>query len=247
LTADLSRLHVTVSNRFLKKLAAAKDALSHSRPGATNEGVLEAGLDALLERYAKRKGLLKRPRKADAGGTMPPSVAAKAGARRPMNVAPGTPRAGEIDLRAAPGALPTPPAINAAAAEAPAPAAPAPAAPAPAAPASGERFDIPAMPADADPGGYIPADVRREVWIRDRGCCQWPLAYGGICASTHRAQFDQKIARALGGKSTVENVRVLCRFHNDLAARQTFGDAHMDQFTRNPRAQPGPGPTRPRS
>src|SRR2546425_9464316 len=43
--------------------------------------------------------------------------------------------------------------------------------------------------------------------------------------STHR------IACALGGPSTTENVRLLCRFHNDLAARGTFGDG-MNQFTR---------------
>src|SRR6185369_4995128 len=48
LTADLSRLHVTVSKRFLAKLAAARDALSHSNPGANVEAVLEAGLDLLL-------------------------------------------------------------------------------------------------------------------------------------------------------------------------------------------------------
>ncbi|MFL5301343.1 MAG: HNH endonuclease, partial [Anaeromyxobacteraceae bacterium] len=38
LTADLSRLHVTVSKRFLAKLAAARDALSHSRPGREPRG-----------------------------------------------------------------------------------------------------------------------------------------------------------------------------------------------------------------
>ena len=46
-TADLSRLHVTVSRRFLAKLAAARDALSHGHPGANREAVLEAGLDLL--------------------------------------------------------------------------------------------------------------------------------------------------------------------------------------------------------
>ena len=50
LTADTRRFHVTVSRRFLAKLDAARDALSHSHPGATNEEILEAGLD-LLERH----------------------------------------------------------------------------------------------------------------------------------------------------------------------------------------------------
>jgi hypothetical protein len=56
LTADLRRLHVTVSKRFMEKLEAARDALSHSLPGADAEAIIEAGLDLLIERAAKRKG-----------------------------------------------------------------------------------------------------------------------------------------------------------------------------------------------
>jgi hypothetical protein len=58
LTADLRRLHVTVSKRFMEKLDAARDALSHSHPGADAEAILEAGLDLLIERAAKRRGAL---------------------------------------------------------------------------------------------------------------------------------------------------------------------------------------------
>ena len=35
LTGDLARLHVTVSKTFLQKLDCARDALSHSNPGAS--------------------------------------------------------------------------------------------------------------------------------------------------------------------------------------------------------------------
>jgi 5-methylcytosine-specific restriction endonuclease McrA len=62
LTADLRRLHVTVSKRFMDKLEAARDALSHSHCGADVETILEAGLDLVIERAARRKGLVKRPR-----------------------------------------------------------------------------------------------------------------------------------------------------------------------------------------
>ncbi len=62
LTAELNRLHLTVSREFLKKLDAARRALSHSHPGASAQEVLEAGLDLLLERHAKRRGLVKKPR-----------------------------------------------------------------------------------------------------------------------------------------------------------------------------------------
>ncbi len=63
LTAELRRLHVTVSSRFLEKPDSAKAALSHSHPGGSAEEILEAGLDLLLERQAKRKGLVKKPQK----------------------------------------------------------------------------------------------------------------------------------------------------------------------------------------
>jgi hypothetical protein len=52
LTAEHGRLHVTVSKRFARKLEEAKAA----RPGATDEELLEAGLDLLLAQVAKRRG-----------------------------------------------------------------------------------------------------------------------------------------------------------------------------------------------
>jgi hypothetical protein len=63
LTADLSRLHITVSRPFLAKLEAARAALSHSHPGASAQEILEAALDLLLARHAKRKGLTDKPRR----------------------------------------------------------------------------------------------------------------------------------------------------------------------------------------
>jgi hypothetical protein len=63
MTAGLSRVHLTVPRRLLQKLEAARDALSHSLAGATEAEILEAGLDLLLERQAKRRGLVKNPRK----------------------------------------------------------------------------------------------------------------------------------------------------------------------------------------
>ena len=79
LTEELRRLSVTVSARFLRKLAAARDGRSHTQPGATTEQVLEAALDLLLERQARRQALVKRPRagrgKAGAAGAPEPTAA----------------------------------------------------------------------------------------------------------------------------------------------------------------------------
>jgi hypothetical protein len=63
LTADLARLHITVPRSLLSKLDRARDALSHSKPGATTADILEAALDLLLDRDAKRKGLVAKPQK----------------------------------------------------------------------------------------------------------------------------------------------------------------------------------------
>ena len=157
LTAELRRFHLTVSRGFLDKIDAARDALSHSHQGASAEDILEVGLDLILARHAKRKGLVAKPRK--------------------------------------------------------------------------ER-----RPAEPD---YLPAEVKRAVWLRDGGCCQWHLHSGGICGSRRRIEFDHRRAKALGGPPTVENVRLLCKFHNLLAARQAFGDDWMDQFTGTwPKAEP---------
>jgi hypothetical protein len=66
------------------------------------------------------------------------------------------------------------------------------------------------------------------------------LASGGVCGCTRRLQLDHIKPLALGGTSTIDNVRVVCRMHNLLAARLAFGDELMDRYTSDPR---GPRPT----
>ncbi len=162
LDADRARLHITVSRRFLHKLEAARAALSHSHPNATTEEILEAGLDLVLARHAKRRGLVEKPRKD------PPAKPATSASQ----------------------------------------------------PRGGWRRE------------HVPAHVQRAVWRRDGGRCQWPLGGGGICGSTHQVEFDHIEPVARGGPSTIENSRLLCRPHQDLAARKVFGDEWMDRFTR---------------
>lgn len=152
LDAERARLHVTVSRRFLEKLEAAKDALSHARPGASAEEILEAGLDLLLRERARRNGLVANPRE--------------------------TPRASKTDA--------------------------------------------------------VPAHVRRAVFGRAGGRCEWRLDSGEVCGCTTRVELDHVVPRARGGPSTIENLRVLCRPHNVLAARRAFGDAVMDRYSRHP-------------
>jgi HNH endonuclease len=71
----------------------------------------------------------------------------------------------------------------------------------------------------------IPADVERAVRLRDGGRCQFPLDAGGTCGSTVRVELDHVTPVALGGRATVENLRLLCARHNRYAARLALGEA----------------------
>lgn len=90
---------------------------------------------------------------------------------------------------------------------------------------------------------YVPAELRREVWRRDQGRCQWPLEGGGICGSEFQPEIDHIHGFAPGQPVTAKDLRILCDAHNDLHAREVHGDALMDRFRRRGRHE---GAARPR-
>ena len=100
--------------------------------------------------------------------------------------------------------------------------------------AAGEATAAAAPPARPPPGSpaarprYIPAAVRREVWLRDGRRCQYPLDSGGTCDATARLELDHLVPVALGGPSTAANLRVVCAFHNRVAARAALGGALVE-------------------
>jgi hypothetical protein len=101
-----------------------------------------------------------------------------------------------------------------------------------------EKPRAPKPRAEAPKGdAAIPADVKRDVWRRDDGCCQWPIAGGGICGSRTRVEFHHIVDRGKGGEHTVGNLTLLCREHNGLAADRVWGEQFMDRFRRR-RATP---------
>jgi hypothetical protein len=87
LTADLRRIHVTVSRRLVDKLSAARDALSHSDPGASEDEIIEVGLDLILKVHAKRRGLVAKPRRPSPAPSVAPALEATSAA--PNDAAPG--------------------------------------------------------------------------------------------------------------------------------------------------------------
>lgn len=80
---------------------------------------------------------------------------------------------------------------------------------------------------------YTPVEVRRTVWHRDQGSCQYvdPLT-NRKCESRYRVQEDHITPLAIGGSSTPENLRLLCATHNRLMAIHFYGEKKMRPFLR---------------
>jgi len=76
---------------------------------------------------------------------------------------------------------------------------------------------------------HVPAAVKRAVWERDGGQCTFVSESGRRCEERAWLEYDHAEPVARGGEATVENVRLLCRAHNQHAAERTFGAEFMDR------------------
>jgi hypothetical protein len=74
----------------------------------------------------------------------------------------------------------------------------------------------------------VPAHVRRVVWARDQAQCTYVSASGRRCSARKFLELDHVEPVARGGRSTVTNLRLRCRQHNDYEARRMFGAGFMD-------------------
>lgn len=63
---------------------------------------------------------------------------------------------------------------------------------------------------------YISVQVKAYVWERDKGQCV-------NCGSTHALELDHIRPFAIGGKTVVENLRLLCRNCNQRKGLEYFG------------------------
>jgi 5-methylcytosine-specific restriction endonuclease McrA len=68
----------------------------------------------------------------------------------------------------------------------------------------------------------LPAAVRRAVWNRDDGRCAF-VGTNGRCAETGFLEFHHVRPYGDGGRTTVENLQLRCRAHNEHEAELYFG------------------------
>ncbi|MEQ9495684.1 MAG: hypothetical protein RIT81_02470 [Deltaproteobacteria bacterium] len=86
-------------------------------------------------------------------------------------------------------------------------------------------------PAEDAPAGaaYVAAATRRAVVERDGAQCTNVSPDGRRCSERSNLEFDHVGGRALGAKSVVGELRLLCRAHNLHAANEVMGRALIDR------------------
>tara|TARA_B100001248_G_scaffold245670_1_gene215697 strand:+ start:3419 stop:4303 length:885 start_codon:yes stop_codon:yes gene_type:complete len=79
---------------------------------------------------------------------------------------------------------------------------------------------------------HIPMALKKALYERDGGRCQFKVN-GKQCHSRHGLQVDHKKPYALGGRTELENLRLLCPEHNRLMAIRVFGENKMARHLSN--------------
>lgn len=79
----------------------------------------------------------------------------------------------------------------------------------------------------AAPGSrHVPAEVKREVWLRDLGRCAFVGVGGRRCEERGFLEFHHVRPFADGGPATVANIQLRCRAHNAHEARRHSAEGH---------------------
>jgi 5-methylcytosine-specific restriction endonuclease McrA len=78
----------------------------------------------------------------------------------------------------------------------------------------------------------------REVYSRDQGQCSFVSKGGRRCGERALLELDHVTPFAVGGASTPDNLRFLCRAHNQQHARNHFGQRYIDAAIALKRREP---------
>jgi hypothetical protein len=76
---------------------------------------------------------------------------------------------------------------------------------------------------------HVPAEVRRAVWVRDRGRCAFVGTEGRRCRERAFVELHHLRPYAVGGEATVGNIQLRCRRHNNYEARLYFGHLAVER------------------
>jgi hypothetical protein len=92
-----------------------------------------------------------------------------------------------------------------------------------------QKYAVTARPrparGQAEDSRHIPAEVKRAVFIRDRGRCAFAGSGSRKCGERAFVEFHHLTPYAAGGKPTVGNIELRCRAHNGYEAHLFFAPA----------------------
>lgn len=201
-------LRVTLDGEARRDLETLTNLLAHKIPDGNLAAVLKEALRCAIEKHGVRRGMLAPARNRPALKRQPAdSTAAQALLAAPS----GASQQSERD-RSETGERGQPPTTDQAES-----------------PASISTVRV----AQSTGRATIPAEVRRQVWARDGGRCTFAARDGTRCESRWRLELDHVQPWALGGSSTVDDLRLRCRAHNFFHAEEVFGREHMERFRRH--------------
>ena len=70
---------------------------------------------------------------------------------------------------------------------------------------------------------YIPIEIRKQVFKRSGGLCEYIGITGHRCESHHQLEIDHIKPWSQGGTNGIENLRYICRWHNLHRTKETHG------------------------
>ena len=79
---------------------------------------------------------------------------------------------------------------------------------------------------------HIPDAIKRAVYERAQGRCEFVAENGHRCSETGGLEFDHLEGFARTHIHSVDGIRLVCRRHNVHAAEQLYGRAYMDRVRR---------------
>jgi 5-methylcytosine-specific restriction endonuclease McrA len=78
---------------------------------------------------------------------------------------------------------------------------------------------------------YIPVQLKRKLFKIAGHQCQYISNLNGKrCSEKRELAIDHIYPFAMGGETKEENLRILCRSHNILAAKEFYGRHKIDGF-----------------
>jgi hypothetical protein len=203
LSADRYGVHFTADGEFRELLERVRGLAGHRLPNGDLMTVLKRGLEAYERELTKERFSLGRKHRRGQGARPASSASSASSAPTAPSASPAPTVLFEDGLPAS--NLPKPEV------------------------STPEPSNLGTKPTPNPPlKRRCPAAVARAVFLRDGQQCSYISPDGRWCSARRCLELDHIAPFAVGGESTLENLRLRCRAHNQRYAWQYFGQSRVE-------------------